>query len=486
MSLLCLSLTEKTLRENLQAVERYKDFADVLELRADFLNPSELEKIRRFPDMVSDFPVILTVRRKEDGGRFPGSEEERQKLILRSLKGPFRYVDIEEDLQNEELPERAKKKEITVIRSFHDFSGVPRDLKERINRLLDKGESIPKAAVTPKSTADLAALLEVTKEFSGKKVIILGMGPWGFPSRVLAPVTGMYLSYSSSVAREAAPGHIDPETLCRVYRFKEINKDTKLFGIIGNPVYHSYSPVFQNAGFRKLDLNCLYIPFQVDFPESFLRIGRLLGVQGFSVTIPFKEKIIPFLSEKGGEVDRIGSCNTVLLRENNWTGRNFDWLGFIKPLRGCFHPDTLKGKKCTIIGAGGAARAAAYALTEEGADILILNRTPEKAGRLAGEFGGVWGELSEEGCSMACDYSDVIIQTTSVGMAPLTDADPFTGYKFRGSEIVYDLIYIPEETRFLSRARSAGCRTLNGKKMLLEQGYCQFKEFTGCDYPPDD
>ena len=142
------------------------------------------------------------------------------------------------------------------------------------------------------------------------------------------------------------------------------------------------------------------------------------------------------------------------------------------------------GLRSTVIGAGGAARSVVFGLRSEGASVLLLNRTPSRARLLAEEFGCEWAPLDEEGYKRMRTFADLVVQTTSAGMTPHETEDPSAGYRFTGREIAYDIVYHPAVTRFLGRAREAGCTVIGGEEMLLEQAYRQFFLFTGLPYPP--
>jgi 3-dehydroquinate dehydratase / shikimate dehydrogenase len=182
----------------------------------------------------------------------------------------------------------------------------------------------------------------------------------------------------------------------------------------------------------------------------------------------------------------VGSCNTVYPGDRGFHGANTDVSGFTASLADFLDgTNRISGMKATVIGAGGTARAVVYALSRLGAEICVINRTPERAGSLAADFGCTWAPLGEESVCTIKRYSDLIVQTTSAGMYPQENVDPLRFYEFSGDELVYDVIYTPAETAFLRRAKDAGCKTQNGERMLLAQAYCQFKIFTGLDYPAE-
>ena len=486
--MICLALTGKTTAENLASIERYRSAIDLVELRADFLDPAETASLAGFPSKAG-MPVILTLRRERDGGHFSLSEAERLALIRRILSivqaaANSPYLDIEDDLPSTDIDTLCSDKGIRIIRSFHDFSGVPPDLGKRIMGMARSAGEIPKAAVMPKTAAELIRLMEVIRNpgISGDR-IILGMGSFGFPTRVLAKRLGSFLTFTSPGGTSAAPGHLDPETLERVYRYREIGAETRIFGIIGNPVMHTRSPYIHNPAFETLGLDAVYLPFQLDDIALFPRLTEIFDIEGLSVTIPHKETVIPYLSSTDEIVSAVGACNTAVKRGNEWFGTNTDVPGFLAPLCERLGGTIPEGFKASVIGAGGASRAVVAGLRSAGAAVLILNRTPERAAKLANEFGCSWAALNTEGFALMREFSDAIVQTTSAGMTPNEDADPSEGYEFSGKEIAYDIIYHPLTTRFLKRAGEAGCGVIRGDEMLMRQGELQFSLFTGKAYP---
>ena len=461
---------------------------DLLELRADFLRPEEAARAGELPGKV-DLPVILTVRREQEGGKFTAEERDRVQLLSRLGPSGFAFVDLEEDLEAPELDRRVREAGAGVIRSFHDLHGVPSDLARRLAALARNAREIPKAAVTPRGAADLGRLLEAFETLASIPKVLLGMGDYGFPSCVLAPKLGSLFCYSSPSQAMAAPGHVDPQTLDGLYRYHRIRKNTTVFGVIGNPVMHSLSPLIHNAGLAALGEDAVYLPFLVDELEPFFRAADSLGVQGLSVTIPHKEGVMRMLARKDPSVAAIGACNTIRREAGGtWEGTNTDAAGFLAPLLQAFHGAFPPGLSATVIGAGGASRAVVHALLGQGARVLVLNRTVLRAQKLAEDLGAraasvLSAPLDESGLKLMRDFTDLIVQTTRVGMSPNENADPLTGYRFTGSETVYDLVYAPETTEFLKRALAAGCTVVRGGQMLLAQAFEQFRFFTGCDFP---
>lgn len=479
MSRICITLTEKNLKDCRAVLFDYKREIDLIELRIDYLDISQLSILNEFK---FDKPTILTYRKTVDGGLYSGDENYRLSVIKDGLKtGNFSFVDLEEDLIAQEVEDIAKENNVTIIRSFHDFNGVSTDLATKLMDIKRTADEIPKAAVMIKSTSDLLEFYKEAFKIVGEKKILLGMGSAGFNTRVLAAKIGSYLTFCSKEGTAAASGHVSPSLLINTYRFNKITKDTAVTGIIGNPVMHTKSPGIHNSGYNKLDLDFVYVPFETDDPKLFLDVAKLLELKGFSVTVPFKNVIIDVMDSCTDSVKMIGACNTVIRINSQWIGENTDYIGFINPLLKYY--GNLHGKKVSVIGAGGSAKASLYALKQEGADILLLNRTVQKAKELSEQFGVKYAPLNSENVNRVREFSDIIVQNTNAGMHPLEDIDPLYFYEFSGSEFLYDIIYTPEVTKFLGRGVDKGCRTLNGWEMLLGQGYRQFKLFTGYDYP---
>lgn len=486
--MICLSLTEPTIDENLFLLDKYRSHVGIAEIRGDFLRAGELSRLREFPGLI-DLPVILTLRRGRDGGKWEGREAERLALYRDCIDAGYAFFDLEEDLPTQEWEPRWLKKG-KIIRSFHDFEGVPAGLTRRFLDLPRNGHEIPKAAVMPRGSNDLITLFETAGEVrrhrgSDQPWLLLGMGDFGFATRVLAGWMGCWFTFTSGEGRSAAPGHIDPARMENLYRYSRITRDTPLYGILGHPVMHTRSPEIHNRGFAAAGLPGVYIPFETDDPAGFLSWASGAGFRGFSVTVPHKEAVIPLLEEKDPTVEAIGACNTVIrLDSGGWRGVNTDAAGFIRPLLRRF-PRGIAGMDTSVIGAGGAARAVVYALVREGARVTVYNRTVERAEVLAREWGCLFGPLDE---LESAGSPGIVVQTTSAGMdRPGAGAgdDPVPGYRFRGEETVFEIVYAPPRTPLMVRAEEAGCRVIGGMEMLNAQGWAQFKIFTGTRHPEE-
>jgi len=379
-----------------------------------------------------------------------------------------------------------------IIRSIHDFTGnllnfSVADLAEKIRRLGDGG-SIPKIAAKCTGSRQLLTLARtaVAVEEVGEKVL-LGMEEYGIPSRILADRFGSLWTYASAAGGSdspaaAAPGQLDPEVLSNLYKFRTIDASTAIYGVTGNPIAHSRSPEIHNRWLKEAGVNAAYIPIRSDDIAALMESCDILGIQGLSVTVPHKERALALCDYAGTTARSIGAVNTLLRAGDGWRGRNTDADGFLRSLLPAMYlgsVEELKGKKALIIGAGGAARAAVHALSKAGMELVILNRTVEKARRLAEENQQQWGPLSEESRYLLDGGVDLAVQTTTAGMSPHSGIDPIPWWNPRGCSLVFDMIYEPEETVLLARARASGVNTLNGSGMLEAQARIQFELFTG-------
>jgi len=472
---------------------KYSKYADIAELRVDCLKPDERFLIRNFPQL-ADIPVILTIRRDIDGGYFNSGEGARINLMAKGLafadadrRRNYAYVDIEEDLNVPNLEEAARTFGTRIIRSYHDRKNTGIDLSAKICSMQRSGDEIVKIAVNVNSTADVINLLEAGKGIAKQDKILIAMGHYGVYSRILSEQFGSYLCYSSILeepdAIPAAPGQIDIRELVNLYNFRNIKKETKIFGIVGNPLTATSSPFFFNTIFNMEGINAVYVPFPSDSLDDFFKLAEELNVSGLTITVPYKEKIISMLNEKSLEVEAIGVCNSIKRSQNGWYGINTDVQGFSGTLLEFLNRQNLKRMRATIIGAGGAAKSAAFELHRLGAKALILNRTEHKARSIAVPYEFAWNCLDKHGMEMMNKYRDIIIQASSAGMTGSDCEDPAPMYNFHGKEQVMDIVSNPKITHFLKRASDAGCKIINGYDMLIRQAQYQYLHFIGREFP---
>jgi 3-dehydroquinate dehydratase/shikimate dehydrogenase len=490
---ICLCLTAKTLDRDLEILEKYRKYTDMVELRVDCLDPDERFLIRRFPEMAG-IPVILTIRRDIDGGHFSGGEGARINLFARGLayadadrRRNFAYVDIEEDLDVPSLEEAARTFGTRIIRSYHNIKGIDEDIPGKMKKMSRVGDELVKISLMVHSASDMLQVFRAGRENARMEKILVCMGQQGIASRILAEKFGSYLSYVSALyesdAPSAAPGQIDIKELAELYRFRSITRKTRAFGVVGFPLLSTGSPLFFNTVFGLEETDAVYVPFPADSIGSFMELAEEMDLSGVSVTVPHKQKILPYLSQRSHAVQTIGACNTITRFAKGWLGTNTDAQGFSDSLLEFIGKKNLKRQRLTIIGAGGVARAVVSEVHRLGGKALILNRTTLRAKELAAPYNFLWGGLDDQGIEKMDKYSDIIIQTTSAGMEGSGAGDPLDIYSFAGHEAVMDLVYKPELTPFLARAADAGCRILNGYDMLIRQARYQYTQFMGKEFP---
>lgn len=460
--------------------EAAKRGAKLIELRLDYL-----AKAPDFRRLLANkpCPMIATVRRPSDGGRFGGTEEERLMLLRHAIVAGFDWVDLEADIAKS-IPRFGKVKRLV---SFHDLREVPSNLEEIYKDMCSQDADAVKIAVTAGKPADNLRVLELLKN-APKPTVALCMGDFGTCSRVLSGRLGTVFTYGAfNKERGIAPGILSSDELQNVYHFEALNAQTVVYGVIGDPVAHSLSPLIHNRAFVKQGKNAVYLPFRVPRGElpAFVNDFEVLPVTGYSVTIPHKEAAAKVAAIKDPAVERIGAANTLVRTADGWHAYNTDAQAAIdsinnhlpKAADGTTVP--LSKQIVLLLGAGGAARALAHALHLEGATLIIANRTLERAQSLAAEVGCKYVDW-EARHSVMCD---TLVNCTSVGMHPNLDDCPVHASFLKPGLFVFDTIYTPETTMLIREARDRGCNILTGVDMFVRQAALQYKLFTGEEAP---
>ena len=482
---ICLSLTEKTLNEDLKVFNKYKDEVDILELRVDCLSKDELFNVHSFPSLV-DVPVILTVRREKDGGKFTYNEIARTMLFSLALNFTdidtkrFEFIDLESDFFAPRLEYACKMYGTKIIRSLHSISGPIKDFDLAIKELKKNTYDIIKIASYSSSLQDTIRLFQATSKLKNEDFILVAMGSYGLTSRILANFIGSYFVYtfSENYIKEHSLKEelLDPHTLFSTYNFDRINYETHIFGIIGKAVNSSFSPGIHNAKFKDKDINSVYVPILAKNVDEACDFVKMLGIRAISVTAPFKESIIPYIDELNDVSSTVKSVNTVSCFGKKSIGYNVDVYGFEKALL-----EFLKGNhpmKVSVLGAGGASKAVCYVLKKLNfKNVVVFNRTLEKAKAISYLYNFDFAILDTSSLKLLKEHSDLIINATSVGMSSNESVLPF--YEFSGNEYVFDIIYNPEKTNLLQRAEERHCKICNGYTMLKYQAEEQFKIFMG-------
>ncbi len=482
-----LATTAPTAPEVLRQIADQEPWIDGVEVRADLLRPDERGDSLRIPAILRErgcgVELLFTVRRERDGGQWCGEEHDRLGLLERALDNGYTLIDLESDLPADgpagALAARAHRNGATVIRSHHDSRAVPADAARLVKALPRTPREVAKCAVTPQSTSDLVSIVRAADQLGGLPHILLGMGPFGFPTRVLLRRLGNLLTFASAPGEAAAPGHVSPQILAEQYRVGRHRESTRYFAVIGNPIAHSQSPAYHNGRFAEDGVDACYLPVLVDDVPAFFDLADTLPLLGFSVTIPHKRSVIAHLGEAGADVRAADACNTVLRTPAGWRGVNTDVTGFLSPLEEALAAP-VEGTSVLVLGAGGAARAIVYGLLSRGAEVIVCNRTVRKARALARDMtrlvtAGMLRilETDESGHPAQIPDADVVVNTTSVGMGG--SGDPAPWYAFRGGEVVYDIVYTPPDTPLIRRASAAGCRVITGDRMFAAQAAAQYE-----------
>jgi 3-dehydroquinate dehydratase / shikimate dehydrogenase len=459
--LLCVTVTAETMA-GLRARRDAVVDADLVELRLDTVRDptaaAALAGRRR--------PAIVTCRPTWEGGSFAGSEDERKRILADALAHGAEYVDIEWRAGFDDLIAQAGGRRIVL--SSHDFHGVPSDLTARFDAMRATGAEIVKLAAAMTSLSDCVPLLELGAQ-RGRQggTVLIGMGPYGAATRVLAGRFGSAWAYAGGVR---GVGQISAESLVQDFHFRSITDTTDVYGIAGGSVGHSISPWMHNAAFHASRIDAVYVPMPAVSAGDFLTFARAIGIKGASVTIPFKVALFDAIDEVYAVARRIGAINTIRVEGNRWIGGNTDASGFLEPLQ---QRVLLNGMRVAVLGAGGAARAVVVALGSTECSITLHARNRAKAEEVAVLTSVEIGPWPPEPGSW-----DILVNCTPVGMYPDVDETPLPADRLTG-RYVYDLIYNPTSTRLLRDAEAAGCQPIGGLEMLVAQAREQFEWWTG-------
>jgi 3-dehydroquinate dehydratase/shikimate dehydrogenase len=457
--------------------------AELVELRLDWLShPPDIGRLTENRPT----PVIATCRRKEDRGRWRGDEEQRLTLLRSAIVAGVEYVDLEEDVAKA-IPRYGDTKRII---SYHNFDETPADLQNIHTRLSKLDADIIKIVTMANAPGDMVRMLQLVKH-SPIPTAGFCMGEIGLPSRILCGRYGSPLTYCTFNAdRELAPGQIQFEEMRDLYHYNDIGENTQIFGVVGDPIAHSMSPLIHNQALHEAGIDAVYVPFRI--PQETLS-GSLsdldwLGVRGFSVTIPHKEAAKAFAQQESPTVIATGAANT-LLREStgDWQSDNTDYDAILESVLiglGAETNDTsvLAGRKVILLGAGGAARAAANAMIAYGALVTIASRTRKRAQALADEVGCQHCNWENRGAG----EPEILINTTPVGMHPNVNDTPFAANWLHENMLVFDTVYNPEQTLLIKNAKERNCSVVTGIEMFVRQAARQFEMFTGQPCPDDN
>ena len=453
--------------------------AKLVELRLDFVNRPV--NIRR---LLADRPgpVVVSCRRPEDGGKWAGTEEQRMLLLRTAIAEGVEYVDLEVDVAPS-VPRFGKTQRIV---SFHNFRKMPDDLEALHARLVGCDADIVKIAAMANHPGDNVRILNLVRK-AKVPTIGLAMGDIGVPTRILAGKFGTPFSYATfRLDRTMAPGQLSYDDMSQIYRYEQINADTEVYGVVGDPIGHSLSPMIHNASFAHLGMNRVYIPFRVPREDlaQFLDEAEALGIRGLSVTIPHKEETVKKLTAADIAVRGIGAANTVVFSGLARNGYNTDYHAAMSSLEDAMNVSPtaetpFAGKTALVMGCGGAGMAITYGLVRRGAHVLLSDIAARRSEQMAKRFGCVAIDWADRHKAKA----DILVNCTPVGMHPNVDETPFEKHYLHPSTLVFDVVYNPENTLLIKDARSRACTVVTGVEMFVRQACLQFKLFTGQEGP---
>ncbi|OVA15092.1 Dehydroquinase class I [Macleaya cordata] len=504
--LICTTLDEcKTVEEMLSSMERAKvEGADLVELRIDSMSSNS--SLNNLSDDIQrllkqrTLPVIVSFRLKSSGGSYKGYEKKTCFQVLGlALQLEADFIEVELEVVSDFLAgiNLNKGSNSKLIVSYYVDGGTPSrdELSHIVARLQSTGADIFKLVVNTIYITDVAQVLHLLPHCQ-VPLIACAVGDRGLISQLLCPKFGGFFIYGS-IGGKPVPGLPTLVSLRQVYKVEHLNVDTKVFGLIANPVGHSKGPLLHNPALRHVGYNGVYVPLLVDDIKEFFRVYSLPDFAGFSVGIPHKEAAVGCCDEVHPLAKSIGAVNTIIRRpsDGKLVGYNTDCEASITAIedvmraRRCANGESsntspLAGKLFVLVGAGGAGRALAFGAKSRGARVVIFNRHYERAKALALAVSGEalpFGDLN----SFCPEKGMILANATSLGMQPNSDQTPIAKEALGVYELVFDAVYTPRKTRLLQEAEAAGAVVVSGVEMFIRQAIGQFNLFTGGEAPEE-
>src|ERR1700683_1564435 len=480
----CVAVTASDPADLIEKAEALIRDNPFLEFRLDYISKPglALPKIKHFLETHSGITIIATCRRAASGGKFRGSIASQLEMLAKAAAAGCQLVDVELQTAQKCKPAQLQKlrSRAALILSFHDFRGT-----KKLDETLEKMRSFPadfyKVVSTATTLADNVSMIQfLERESDNHSIVGVCMGEQGIISRVLGVRAGSIFTFGSvGAGEETAPGQVSAPELRSVYRIETVDAATRVYGVAGDPVVHSLSPAIMNAAFRRENVNAVYLALHAKTLKDLLTCVREIPIHGLSITMPYKEAILPFLDNTDSHTTKIGACNTVVrAQDGKLYGFNTDTAGVVRPLERRL--STLQDAKILVLGAGGAARAAVFGLKERGAEVFILNRSLAPAQKLARRAHA----RSLKRADLKKHAFDVIINATPVGMGNTRETP--TQEKEINARYVFDMIYDPGETRLLQLAKQRGAQIIPGIEMFVHHDARQFQIWTAKPAPQDD
>jgi 3-dehydroquinate dehydratase / shikimate dehydrogenase len=444
-----------------------------IELRLDWLrNDSERSRFLLWvkKNKPRNATFLATCRRRAGGGKLAGGVQAELRWLNEAREAGCSWCDLEIETLRE-LPGKSFRQlglPPHTLLSLHDFRRMPSRLRSFSSTAHPEADAL-KVAAHAKTYSDSLRLLRLARRL--RNLVVVPMGEVGLPARVLALREGSALAYAP-VGEATAPGQVSLHDLKHLYRAHELSRSTRIYGVIGDPVGHSLSPLLHNTAFIARKIDAVYLPFLVKDLRGFLKAVPEFGIRGFSVTIPYKQSILKYLQACDPLGEEIGAVNTVVVRrDGSLIGSNTDYIGILRALEKKLK---LSGSRVLIFGAGGVARAAAFAVAKAGADVILCARREEPARELARAVGG---QTVARG-SLAHESFDAILNATPIGMHPHEGVSPLSTRELN-CRVVMDLINRPQMTQLLKLAARKGIATVSGVEMFVPQGVAQWELWTG-------
>jgi len=445
-----------------------------IELRLDWLRDDAeiarfISKLRATKNRRAT--LIATCRRRPAGGLYRGTVAKQLLHLAEAVRAGCQWYDLDIETSSACPPELLEVMlgDARRIASVHFFRRTPSDYEAVIATLSKSGADAIKIAAQCDSLAQASKLLSLAQ--SHRNVIPVPMGDIAMPARILALRSRNALAYAP-VEAETAPGQISLRALKDLYRADRITAKTRVYGVIGDPIGHSLSPHLHNAAFQAKKIDAVFLPFLVRDLRDFLSIVDNFKISGFAVTIPHKQSILRHLDGCDPVAREIGAVNTVIVRGNGKLyGYNTDYVGVLRSLE---RRIPLHRSRVLIFGAGGSARAVAFALAHAGAVVCVCSRRPRQAEILARSAGG----QSIPRAHLRNEFFDAIVNTTPVGMYPRVNESPLKAAELN-CHLLFDLIYRPRLTNLMQLAARRGIETVSGFDMFIAQGTAQWEIWIG-------
>ncbi|KAF8401566.1 hypothetical protein HHK36_012508 [Tetracentron sinense] len=544
-TLICAPLMGESVNQMLiEMCEAKASGADLVEIRLDFIKNLSPRRDLEILIKESPLPTLITFRPTWEGGQYEGDENRRLDALRLAMELGADYIDVELQVAYEfnKSIHGKKPEKLKVIVSSHNYQSTPslEDIGSLVTKIQATGADIVKIATTALDITDVTRIFQttvhsqMTHQLKQVPVIGLVMGQRGWISRLLCPKFDGYLTFGTlGAGMVSAPGQPTIKDLLGLYNLRQLGPDTKVFGVIGNPVGHSRAPILFNEAFKSVGFNGVYVHFLVDDITKFLNTYSSPDFPGFRFNLLSKDLNIVYLSilcaqaivfakisistvswvlcicctlphkedalRRCDEVDpiakSIGAVNLIIRRpsDGKLIGYNTDYFGAISAiedgLRGSHNINNetgspLAGKLFVVIGAGGAGKALAYGAKEKGARVVIANRTYHRARELADKVGGEALSLAELD-SFHPEDGMILANTTSVGLQPNVDETPIAKQALSSYSLVFDAVYTPLLTRLLREAEESGAIVVTGLEMFIRQAYEHFERFTDLPAPKE-